>query len=181
MLQELRGAELPGLGCRIAHACPSREASEWHFHLPIRGSLSPHALADVFARHAVPEHRPYAARLEGLAAEELQGLLQGFIDRLAFHNGSWGVIDWKTNQLGSTPSAYAPGQLLACAMESHYLLQTHLYLVALRRYLRQATPDAQPAGAWLVFLRAVKAGTDAGILPIQPGPEMLDALDALFL
>ena len=180
MLKALRLATLPGLGCTISEACPSHEASEWHFHLPIKDSINSAKLAEAFARHAHPEHRAYAPRLAALRAQDLRGYLQGFMDRLAFSGNDWGVIDWKTNKLGDKAEAYGPQSMLACAMDSHYLLQTHLYLVALRRYLRVAAPAATLAGAWLVFLRAVEAGSASGILHIQPGEELLDALDRLF-
>jgi len=181
MLKALRFAALPGLECTIAEACPSHEASEWHFHLPIRDSINPAKLAEAFARHAHPEHRAYAPRLATLRAQDLRGYLQGFMDRLAFNGNAWGVIDWKTNKLGADAEAYVPQSMLVCAMDSHYLLQAHLYLVALRRYLRAAAPAAAKlAGAWLVFLRAVEAGSASGILHIQPGEELLDALDRLF-
>jgi exodeoxyribonuclease V beta subunit len=91
-----------------------------------------------------------------------------------------GVIDWKSNQLGSHVDAYLPPSLLTCAMQSHYLLQTHLYLVALRRYQQRVAPNARLTGAWLVFLRAVQAGTSAGVLHIHPGADLLDILDGLF-
>jgi hypothetical protein len=39
---------------------------------------------------------------------------------------------------------------------------------------------ASLAGAWLVFLRAVNAGTSTGILHINPGEALLNALDGLF-
>jgi exodeoxyribonuclease V beta subunit len=180
MLKALRLATLPGLGCTISEACPSHEASEWHFHLPIKDSINSAKLAEAFARHAHPEHRAYAPRLAALRAQDLRGYLQGFMDRLAFSGNAWGVIDWKTNKLGDKAEAYGPQSMLACAMDSHYLLQTHLYLVALRRYLRAAAPATTLAGAWLVFLRAVEAGSTSGILHIQPGEELLDALDRLF-
>jgi exodeoxyribonuclease V beta subunit len=179
MLSELRLAALPGLGCSVAEACPTYETSEWHFHLPIRDALTPQMLASIFDRHGCAEYKRYAPMLEMLPASDLHGFLQGFMDRIAFHEGSWGVIDWKTNRLGEEDHHYSPGSLLDCAMESHYLLQAHFYLVALRRYLRPRAA-AKLAGAWLIFLRAVRAGASAGILPIIPGDDLLAALDALF-
>ncbi|MEI8340602.1 MAG: UvrD-helicase domain-containing protein [Verrucomicrobiota bacterium] len=180
MLKELRVAILPGLECTVAEACPLREASEWHFHLPIRDTLNLHRLAAAFAAQADPEYKEYAPMLEQLSSPDLHGFLQGFMDRLASHGNARGVIDWKTNQLGDHPEAYSRASLLDCAMQSHYLLQTHLYLVALRRYLKQTDPNAELAGAWLVFLRGVRSGTSDGILHIHPGNELLDALDDLF-
>lgn len=171
MLAELRAAVLPGLGCTVADACPRAESSEWHFQLPIEESLSARSLAAVFASHGGGE---YATMLEALPAEELKGYLHGFLDRLAFHDGTWGVIDWKTNKL---ESGYGQDSLRSCAMQSHYLLQTHLYLVALRRFLG---PQVPIAGAWLVFLRGVRSGSSDGILHIQPSEALMAGLDGLF-
>jgi exodeoxyribonuclease V beta subunit len=107
--------------------------------------------------------------------------LQGFIDRLARCGPAWGVIDWKTNFLGPNVGDYSEESLLRCATDDHYLLQTHLYLVALRRYLRAlGVEEPQIAGAWLIFLRAIAPGETRGVLHISPPAGMLDALDALF-
>jgi exodeoxyribonuclease V beta subunit len=139
------------------------------------------ALARCFEDHADPAHRPYAASLAALSDEKFQGLLQGYIDRLTRQGPAWGVIDWKTNRLGSNLSDYDEAALLRCAMQDHYLLQTHLYLVALRRYLRAlGLVDHPLAGAWLVFLRAIAPGETRGVLHINPPAAMLDALDRLF-
>lgn len=176
----LREVRLPGLAAEPLHRlCAEAHASEWHFHLPIAGRLNIAALADCFERHARPEHRAYAERLRRLPDAAVSGLLQGFIDRLVRRDETWGVIDWKTNRLGDHLDDYTPDALLRCAMDSHYLLQAHLYLVALRRHLHDAA-HAKIAGAWLVFLRAIAPGSTRGVLHIDPPDELLNALDALF-
>ena len=174
MLEELRGAILPGMECTVAAACPDPSASEWHFQLPIHDALGASGLAEVFAAHGQPS---YAAQLAALPADRLKGYLHGFLDRIAFHDGAWGVIDWKTNNLGSSTKDYRLPSLQKVAEESHYLLQAHLYLVALRRFLG---PDARISGAWLVFLRGVASGRSNGILPISPSTELMADLDLLF-
>ena len=177
MLEALRESILPGFDCSIAQACPHPEASEWRFQLPIISNgegLSAHALAKVFSEHGESE---YAALLEELPAEQLKGYLHGFIDRVAFRNGAWGVIDWKTNKLGASITDYSQEALRNCAFMSHYVLQAHLYLVALRRYLG---PKATISGAWIVFLRAVNAGTSLGMLHVNPSDHLMLGLDALF-
>jgi exodeoxyribonuclease V beta subunit len=174
MLEALGEACLPGLDCRVREACPQAAASEWHFQLPIHSALSSSTLAEVFSAHGQPD---YAALLRDLPVEELQGYLHGFLDRIAVYQGTWGVIDWKTNLLGTTRTAYERPVLREAAMRSHYWLQAHLYLVALRRYLG---PDVPIAGAWLIFLRGVRPGTSDGVLPIEPTPALMAALDGLF-
>jgi ATP-dependent exoDNAse (exonuclease V) beta subunit len=172
MLSELRDARLEGLDCSISQACPHPEASEWHFHLPIKEGLSASSLGDVFAKHGM---HSYAEMLQALPAENLKGYLHGFLDRIARYGDSWGVIDWKTNRL--TGNNYGADSLMDCAHQSHYFLQAHLYLVALRRRLGLR---AKIAGAWVVFLRGIHAGGTDGILHISPGDKLLNDLDDLF-
>lgn len=182
LFSHLRLIRLPGCGETPLHElCPEPHGSEWHFHLPLAGSLSVRDLARCFAEHADIAHRPYADSLAALSDEQFRGLLQGFIDRLARQGPAWGVIDWKTNRLGLELSDYDGTGLLQCAMKEHYILQMHLYLVALRRYLRAVgLADHLIAGAWLVFLRAIAPGETRGVLHVNPPIEMLNALDELF-
>jgi exodeoxyribonuclease V beta subunit len=179
MLRELSAAILPGLDITIGQACPEPKASEWHFHLPIKGKLSPGQLAAVFAQHPQEGFLGYAEALGRLNQDELDGFLHGFIDRLALNpsNANWGVVDWKTNRLGDQVSDYRQDKLRSCAMESHYFLQTQLYLVALRRYLGS---DKLISGAWLVFLRGVSRGSSHGILHIPYDDALIAAIDGLF-
>jgi exodeoxyribonuclease V beta subunit len=179
MLEILRSAQLPGLNCSVAEGCPCFDASEWHFLLPMSSTVTPRHFAEAFGSYA-PEYPGYADQLNALHAQELWGLLQGFMDRLAVKDSCWGVIDWKTNKLGATSRHYARDVLLASAMESHYLLQTSIYMVALRRYLRRFSAEDHLVGAWLVYLRGVQPNTDHGILHIAPNTDLLNALDALF-
>lgn len=182
LFTNLRQIRLPGCAdAGLSELCPGAHGSEWHFHLPLAGTLTVRSLATCFAEHSLPEHRPYAAILSALSEDRFQGLLQGFIDRLVRQGQGWGVIDWKTNRLGLAAGDYDQANLLRCAMEEHYLLQTHLYLVALRRYLRAIGLNEAPVlGAWLVFLRAIAPDTTQGVLHIHPPAALLDALDALF-
>ena len=177
MLGDLRGSRLPGFDCIMAEACAEPAASEWHFQLPLETRISPKKLADIFARHGEED---YAALLETLPEAELEGYLHGFIDRIAVdpQTQKWGVIDWKTNKLGTSVAAHRKqSSLLRCAKRSHYFLQMHLYLVALRRFLG---PAAAPDDAWLVFLRGVRDGTADGILHIKPAEKLLRDLGNLF-
>jgi len=174
MLAALRESKLPGMECAIRDACPDPAASEWHFQLPISRTLGASNLAAVFEKHGQTD---YAAALRALPAEQIRGYLHGFLDRVAFYKGSWGVIDWKTNNLGKTAGAYAPASLMECARNSHYLLQAHLYLVALRRFLG---PQVPIAGAWLVFLRGIAPERSDGILHINPTGKLIAELDRLF-
>jgi exodeoxyribonuclease V beta subunit len=170
MLDHLREAVLPGMDCSVEEACRTPKTSEWQFHLPAAERFSVSKIAKVFRDHGDDE---YAGSLESLGSDALEGFLQGFIDKIAAHGSAYGLIDWKTNQL----AAYDQESLRKAARASHYWLQTHLYLVALSRYLGQ---EADIRGAWLVYLRGVHRNTPNGILHIQPSTDLLQGLNALF-
>jgi len=184
MLGILREALLPGFGCSVADACPEPAASEWKFYLPLHEDkpFDPVTISRVFAKFPQEGFEGYPARLADLQADALRGYLHGFIDRLAVDpkTGNWGVIDWKTNNLGRSPRDFDLTGLRECAMDNHYFLQMHLYLVAVRRHLAAAGGKVAAKDAWLVFPRGVARGTGQGILHLRPPDELLAALDELF-
>ncbi|MBT1570008.1 PD-(D/E)XK nuclease family protein, partial [Klebsiella pneumoniae] len=79
------------------------------------------------------------------SAHALQGYLRGFIDMVFEHEGRYYVLDWKSNHLGESPSAYGRDRLAAVMAREGYHLQALLYLVALHRHLALRLPgyDAQ--------------------------------------
>lgn len=173
-------AILPGLGSLKTTAGDAR-LSEWHFLLPLSGAgLEPKALGDLFARHPDPRLKDYAPRLRDLGAAAVRGMLQGYIDRLACGAGSWSVVDWKSNYLGSRAADYSQERLFLEASKAHYPLQVHLYLLAVRRYLRLRGAPDRLQGADLVFLRALRAGSSEGILHFDADSGFLDALEDRF-
>jgi exodeoxyribonuclease V beta subunit len=90
------------------------------------------------------------------------------------------VVDWKSNALGPHAQDFSPQRLFEEAASHHYILQLHLYLVALRRHLRQRGQAFSLGGASLVFLRALRPGSEEGILHFAAEGALLDALDGLF-
>jgi exodeoxyribonuclease V beta subunit len=66
----------------------------------------------------------------------------------------------------------------------HYILQYHLYLVALHRYLRMRQPaydyDTHVLGAAYLFVRGMDArDSGAGVYVDRPPRIRIEALDAL--
>lgn len=174
MLEQLRGVQLPGWSRDLRQLCGEPSASEWHFQLPVTGELSPALLAGIFKNHGLTE---YSERLSSLPTEALTGYLHGFIDRIVFSEDRWGVIDWKTNRLGTSAQEYREEALLDCAHRSHYFLQCCFYLLALRRY---AGLRATICGASLVFLRGIRAGTSDGVLTVAPPDDLLREMEEIF-
>lgn len=135
---------------------------------------------DAAVENAVLPGRPRVP----LAAQQINGLLTGFIDLVAEHEGRYYVIDWKSNQLGPHDAAYTYETMAAAVLDYRYDIQLVLYLVALHRHLKQRLPDydydTHIGGGLFVFLRGI--GSDSrGVFYDRPDRAAIEAIDALLL
>ncbi|MBW2273799.1 MAG: UvrD-helicase domain-containing protein [Deltaproteobacteria bacterium] len=142
-------------------------------------------LADAFRRFGSNERvRAYGDRLEGLGFTPLTGHLRGFIDLVFRHEERWYVVDYKSNHLGSRTADYAPDRLAAPMEEHHYLLQYHLYLVALHRYLGTRLQgydyERDMGGVYYLFLRGMSPkAAGCGVYCDRPPRALVEALSEL--
>ncbi len=172
---------------------------ELRFDLPV-ARVPGGAFADAFTRGAPGAGglRPeYVQGLRALGFDTLAGFLTGAIDLVFRHEGRWYVADYKSNRVdpartGTSPLGhYAHGYLQREMERHHYLLQAHLYALALHRYLRHRLgPDYSYAdhfgGAVYLFLRGmtaperpVGAAGREGVYHLRPDAAVLRALDEL--
>ena len=95
------------------------------------------------------------------------------------------MVDYKTNYLGDDWSHYAPAALSGTMSESHYMLQYHLYCVALHRHLRRVLADYQFerdfGGVYYLFVRGMREGgpPGSGVYADRPSAALVEALDNL--
>ncbi len=176
---------LPGTTLRTIPR--SARLDELEFLLPVaddESTLTRTALASAFRRH--PEGLPhgYAERIAALGFPPLRGFLKGFVDMVFVVDGRWFIIDYKTNHLGDTAADYARERLDEVMARDHYVLQYHLYAVALCRFLalRQPGFDAERdfGGIYYLFLRgmAPELPHGIGIWHDRPSAARLAALEA---
>lgn len=127
--------------------------------------------------------------LEGTPAPELQhntvnGMLKGFIDLVAEHNGQYYVVDWKSNALGNNDAAYTEAAMHAAVAQHRYDLQYCLYLLALHRLLKARLKgycyDTHVGGAIYVFLRGTEHPESQGLYQRKPPFALIEALDNMF-
>ena len=182
-LDDLKATHLHSLDAHLNTAASDRDLSEWEFLLPLgRAGITGQVLSDMFARHArTADERRYAQDLAGLPGQAVSGMLTGYINRLVRVDGRWGIVDWKSNYLGPCFADYSRQALWRCAAGQHYLLQIHLYLVALRRYLQLYDSAAPAVSGSFLFLRGVLPGTSQGVLELTPPEPLLNELDRLFV
>jgi exodeoxyribonuclease V beta subunit len=186
---------------------------ELDFDLPVAGGyraegreLRLGGIAEVLADHAAddPALAAAAARLRARPSLPVRGFLTGSIDLVARVDDRVVVVDYKSNWLGrrgdraadvpdsSRIADYHPS-LLGPQMVAHdYLLQAHLYLVAVHRYLRWRRGaaydyDRDVAGVLYLFLRGMvgpdtprdAAGVPAGVHARRAPKALVEDLDAV--
>lgn len=144
-------------------------------------------------------------RQGGMGFKSLAGFLTGSMDLVyrvkvgATHR--WYVCDYKTNWIGTadpvtgvkrcTRTHYTLPWLVHEMAKHHYVIQYHLYLVALHRFLRLRIPsydyDVHIGGAVYLFLRGMDGsavpsdGTDPpGVFVDRPPRAVIEGLDRLF-
>lgn len=137
-------------------------------------------LADLFRQ---TDH-PYAPWLRQLDSETVNGFIKGFIDLIVRHKGKYYILDYKTNFLGSTYDHYDEGSMAASMAEHHYILQYHLYVLALVRYLALRLPDYDHdrdfGGVFYLYIRGMHPDLPgSGIYFDRPSRDFVSAMDRL--
>ena len=157
-------------GARLLH--------ELEFSFPL-DLLTSKRLRAAFAVHRsleFPVALPEA--LEQLDFVPVRGAMKGFIDLVFEQDGRFYLADWKSNFLGRDLEAYGQTALREAMMRELYVLQYHLYAVALDRYLAFRIPEYQYrthfGGVYYLFLRGMSPqhGSEYGVFRDRP-PEAL--------
>ena len=82
------------------------------------------------------------------------GSTKGFTDLILVYENTFYMIDWKTNYLGDTPSAYSLLNMEKVMKEKRYDFQATLYSKALNLHLKNFD-NISFGGAFYIFLRAL--------------------------
>jgi exodeoxyribonuclease V beta subunit len=174
--------------CPLTEIPRARRLDELEFVFPVASAdsslaLRRETLARVFANHAENLPDRYADRIVALPFVPLRGFLKGFIDLCFVHDGRWYLVDYKTNHLGQAWTDYRPEILSEVMADEHYVLQYHLYVVALVRHLRCRIPEFSYArdfgGVLYLFLRGMSParGTAVGVHVARPCEARIAALE----
>ncbi len=181
---------------RLCDVALSHRVDEMEFIVPVAaghageaasGAVTPSDLARVFDRHATRDYvKAYAERLGRLDFLPLEGFLKGYVD-LVFRRGErYHVVDYKSNLLGGRVRDYAPDRLVAPMLEHDYVLQYHLYVVALHRQLGWRLDgydyERHVGDVFYLFLRGLSVDhpVGTGVYADRPPLELVEALSDLF-
>ncbi|MBN1614078.1 MAG: exodeoxyribonuclease V subunit beta [Deltaproteobacteria bacterium] len=158
--------------------------NELAFFFPLR-RIGREALASLFREAGSPPGRKgedLPERLERLQFSPLRGFMRGFIDCVFRHEGRFYLVDWKSNHLGNRITDYHQAALAKTMMESLYVLQYHLYTVALHRYLKLRLPgygyESHFGGVFYCFVRGMDpaVGASCGLYRDRPRVELVEEL-----
>ena len=159
--------------------------NELEFYFPLK-RITPGTLREVFTRHGAGQAAGgFPAHLERLRFDPVAGFMKGFMDLVFEHDGRFYLVDWKSNWLGARVEDYGPAALGEEMRARHYVLQYHLYVLALDRYLATRLRGYDYArdfgGVIYVFLRGIDpARPELGLFRDRPTPELVrDLRDAL--
>ncbi len=162
----------------LSHLKKGDWQTEMEFYLPIR-HLAPDTLRTLFdGLFDEGLFGDYYEVLNHLSFRQSRGMLQGFIDLIFTHNGRYYILDWKSNHLGMTMSDYNQDTMHESMCRSAYILQYHLYTLALDRLLQTRLPDYNYekhfGGALYLFLRGISPDTATnGVYFGRPQPEFI--------
>lgn len=174
-------------GLTLSSVDLSSRVSEMAFYYPLK-ALSSKDLTDVLLEHGACRFSDrFPERMGKLSFQPKAGFMKGFID-LVFRSGNrFYLLDWKSNRLGEEIDAYDRRHLQDVMETGFYVLQYHLYALALDLFLKQRMPGYDYkehfGGVYYVFIRGVdpKKGTGSGVYGDRPSKRMIDRLGTLLI
>jgi exodeoxyribonuclease V beta subunit len=168
-------------GLTLSRIGSKERLSELEFYFPLQW-VTPKKLQRIFADHGGAEIRQFPGRLEELHFSPAMGFMKGFIDLVFQYQGRFFLVDWKSNFLGNRAEDYSQEKMAREMEDNFYILQSHLYVLALHHYLKTRLPNYSYrdhfGGVFYIFLRGVdpQKGKEFGLYRDFPGEELIEAL-----
>jgi exodeoxyribonuclease V beta subunit len=156
--------------------------NEMEFYFPLN-PINPKSLLTLFRnQQRFDKLAAFPNQLEKLVFAPASGFMKGYIDLIFKKHDKFYLVDWKTNHLGSTLEDYNQDKLHQTMIENFYILQYHLYSLALCQYLKLRQPDFRYVndfgGVFYIFIRGVNKtrGPEFGIFYDLPDSDLMHDL-----
>ena len=159
--------------------------NEVEFYFPLK-RISPEALRSIYnitgSRRKTAGVRAIPEIMEKLRFSPARGYMKGYMDMVFRHGNRFYLVDWKSNFLGGQATDYNADALSRVMAESFYLLQYHIYTVALNKFLQSRISDYKYethfGGVYYLFLRGMDpaCGRRCGIYYDRPGEGFIESL-----
>lgn len=189
MLQKVLAAPLTSdpVPLTLSGVKPQDRINEMEFYFPLN-PITPQKLKKIFEDHRDADILAnFPRRIEKLSFSLAKGFMKGYIDLIIHAKGRYFLVDWKSNFLGSRREDYGQTALIQTMNEDFYILQYHLYTLALHQYLQMRVPgyryDSDFGGVIYIFIRGVDSdqGSDFGIYKDLPTPDIIRALGSTLI
>jgi exodeoxyribonuclease V beta subunit len=168
---------------RFSRVTGPERLNELEFYFPLK-RIGPQVLVEVFGRVGLHElSGEFPERLGRLDFSPQKGFMKGFMDLVFRYEGRFYLVDWKSNHLGPRVEDYDAQGLAAAMQKGTYILQYHIYALALHRYLKWRLPgygyETHFGGVRYVFLRGVDPdrGPQYGVYRARPSERLIQALE----
>ena len=142
----------------------------------------------IFADHGGVElPAGFPDRIGKLTFPFTKGFMKGYIDMVFHEKGRYYLVDWKSNFLGTSVEDYSKNALNKVMSNDFYILQYHLYTLALYQYLSIQLADFSYekdfGGVFYIFIRGVDPdrGPQFGVYNDFPSPDLINALARAFI
>jgi exodeoxyribonuclease V beta subunit len=156
--------------------------NEMEFYYPLN-PFTPQQLKKMFSDYGtIQSPGNFPDRIGKLTFPFTKGFMKGYIDMVFHKNGRYYLVDWKSNLLGMRVEDYSRDAVSTVMNNNFYILQYHLYTLALCQYLRVRLPgfdcEKDFGGVFYIFIRGVDPdrGPDFGIYKDYPNPDLIQAL-----
>ncbi len=167
---------------RLSSVHCSNRINEMEFYFPLK-PVSPNRLRKIFADYGgIDLVDNFQDRLGKLSFSLTKGFMKGYIDMVFYDQDRFWLVDWKSNFLGNSIEDYNKNVLNNVMSRDLYILQYHLYIIALHQYLQLRIPDFNYeqhfGGVFYIFIRGVDPdnGPEYGIYKDIPDASLVDAL-----
>jgi len=156
--------------------------NEMEFYFPLR-PLLPNRLRKIFADYGgIDLVADFPDRLGKLSFSLTKGYMKGYIDMVFYEQDRFWLVDWKSNFLGNNVEDYGKNVLNSVMSRDFYILQYHLYVLAVHQYLQLRIPEFSYerhfGGVFYIFIRGVDPdkGPEFGVYKDIPDATLVDAL-----
>ncbi|HLV30183.1 MAG TPA: exodeoxyribonuclease V subunit beta [Chitinispirillaceae bacterium] len=152
---------------------------EVQFNFPLN-QFSFDKLNKIYTNNNQPDLFRTDYSVSGLDFSLTRGYMKGFIDLIFKWGDKFFLLDWKSNFLGSSKEDYREDILFEVMKKEHYILQSHIYMVALDKFLKFRYPlynyDQHFGGIFYLFIRGIEPDSRSGIFFSRPEKEILTQL-----
>jgi len=170
---------------KLSNVSKDKRLDELEFYYPLN-LIQPRDIQTLFQQHAQSMQVPLNPMFNHFEFLPVEGLLKGYIDMVFEFEGKFYIVDYKTHFLGAQPSEYQFEKLNDVVQRERYLLQYHIYSVALHRYLSLRLAhycyEQHFGGVYYLFVRGMRPewGNQTGIFYDMPSEDLVIALSELF-